>query len=94
MSRQQEKDEQHVPLTGRYEESVEDNHSMLSDDTLAAAAPARRQRRRWIESPCCLAILFIMTSLVSLFLGAILAFSTLNMDKECALHTTQYCELT
>jgi hypothetical protein len=83
-----DKDEQQQsrPLADRIDESEEDVESMRSSPTNPSWL-----LRRWMQ--ICLVVLFLATNLISGQIGARWAVALVDLDGECAAHTTQYCRL-
>ncbi|KAI1334736.1 tat pathway signal sequence [Xylariaceae sp. FL0016] len=85
MPHHQDKDEQELPLTGVYQDSSDDTESLLSQTPVVHS-----RKTRWAPRCCCLSFMFIMSMAISSLLGALLAFHSIDLDKECSAYTSSY----
>ncbi len=90
-SSQKEEARESRPLTDRLEESEEDYDSR---DSIDHALPAKRPSKR--RSNVCIyitiATLFLVSNIISLFLGGLIYSQATDLDSECAAHTAKYCK--
>ena len=75
------------PLADRLEDAED-------ADSIEELEPRSRRRRclasRWFKLSC-YGVLFVVSHLVASQIGALLAISSIDVDRECAAHTTQWC---
>lgn len=80
-----DKEEQPLrPLAERLDEPEEDIESLNS-------SPSRRWFPKDRLKHLCCVILFVASNVISSQIGAFLALRSIDYDRECAPHTTQYC---
>lgn len=84
MSRKQEKDEHLQPLTGLDDDSLYDSESSRTEILLDRRL---RGRPSWLH----VSLLVSAMSAISAMVGGFIGHNTINLDKTCALYTTQYC---
>lgn len=67
--------------------SEEDAVPFLHPQSQPPASPSRRSRTYLLLG----VVLLVLSNLVSLLIGGFVGLNTVDLDRSCAAHTTQYC---